>query len=65
MGLTVGVTNFTTLEQVAATEDEIEVEAGGDKVNKEGDPAQDGVSLDHLAFAEDRAKETERSNSCQ
>ena len=58
MCLVVVIREFTTFEQVSSTEDEVEVEPSGNSVNKEGDPAENGVSLDHLAFAENGAKET-------
>ena len=58
MCLVVVIREFTSLEEVSSTEDEVEVEPSGNCVNKEGDPAENRVSLDHLAFAENGAKET-------
>ena len=40
MCLVVVIREFTTFEQVSSTEDEVEVEPGGNSVNKEGDPAE-------------------------
>ena len=58
MCLVVVIREFTSLEEVSSTEDEVEVAPSGDSVNKESDPAENRVSLDHSAFAENRAKET-------